>query len=189
MVYTGTERGERDLSMSEFAFKGETPSVILADELEQLRQKIIAQHIAAGQKASGRTAASLHVVVEPQHGVLMGKSPFGVLETGRKAGKVPANFTGIIKQWMRDKGISATPIPYKTDRPHKYTPEERGENTLAFFIARKIKRSGNALFRAGGRSDIYSNVIPETTRKIADRLVKLLNMSIENIKLNGNYEI
>lgn len=189
MVLVDLERGERYLLMSELAFKGETPNSIFAEELEALRQKIKAQHISAGQKASGRTAASLRVEVEPEHGTLWGRSPFGVLETGRKPGKMPSGFTGIIKQWIRDKGISVTPIPYKTDRPHKYTPEERGENRLAFFIARKIKRSGTALFRNGGRSDIYSNAIPETTRRIADRLVKLLSTSIDNIKLNGKYEI
>lgn len=175
--------------MTEFTFKGETPSVILADELEQLRVKIIQQHIAAGQQASGRTTKSLHVDVKPGEGILYGKSPFGVLETGRKAGKVPANFTGIIRQWMHDKGIQAAPIPYKTDRPHKYTPQERGNNSLAYMIARKIRRAGTKLYREGGRSDIYSNVIPETTRKIGDRLVKLLNVSIESIKLNGEEQI
>lgn len=177
------------MSMSLESFKGETPSYIMADELERLRQKIVAQHIAAGQKASGRTVASLRVEVEPQHGTLFGRAAFGTLETGRKPGKVPANFTGIIKQWMRDKGISGTPIPYKTDRPHKYTEQERGDNTLAYFIARKIKASGTSLFRQGGRADIYSNAIPETTKRILDRLVKLVSESIENIKLNGKEQI
>lgn len=175
--------------MSVESFKGETPSYILSDELERLRQKIIAQHIAAGQKASGRTAASLRVEVEPQHGVLFGRTAFGTLETGRKPGKVPAKFTDIIKQWMRDKGISGTPIPYKTDRPHKYTEQERGDNTLAYFIARKIKNSGTSLYRQGGRADIYSNAIPEATRRILDRLVKLVSENIESIKLNGKEQI
>jgi hypothetical protein len=175
--------------MSVESFKGETPSYILADELERLRKTIVAQHIAAGQKASGRTAASLRVEVEPQHGVLFGRTAFGTLETGRKPGKVPANFTGIIKQWMRDKGISGTPIPYKTDRPHKYTEQERGDNTLAYFIARKIKNSGTSLYRQGGRADIYSNAIPGTTKRILDRLVKLVDENIESIKLNGKEQI
>jgi hypothetical protein len=59
--------------MSELNYQGETPSVILADELEQLRVKIIQQHIAAGQKASGRTAKSLHVEVKTGEGILWGK--------------------------------------------------------------------------------------------------------------------
>lgn len=175
--------------MSELNYQGETPSVILADELEQLRVKIIQRHIAAGQKASGRTAKSLHVEVKTGEGILWGKSPFGVLETGRKAGKVPSNFTGIIKQWLKDKGIQATPIPYKTDRPHKYTPQERGQNTLTYFIARKIAKSGTKLFRDGGRSDIYSNVIPITTKKIGERITKLLNLTMQSIKLNGTETI
>ena len=159
---------------------GAVPRQILQDELEELRVAIIAHHLSAGQKASGKTAASMHVEVTETRGTLFGRSAFGTLETGRKAGKVP-----IIKQWMKDKGIEAEPIPYKTDRPHKYTPKERGENTLAFLIARKIKKSGTQLFRQGGRSDIYSNEVPVTTRKIGERLLEMLSTEVKSIKLNN----
>lgn len=164
---------------------GAVPRQILQDELEELRLAIIEHHLSAGQKASGKTAASMHVEVTETRGTLFGRSAFGTLETGRKAGKVPAGFTGIIKQWMKDKGIEAEPIPYKTDRPHKYTPKERGENTLAFLIARKIKKSGTQLFRQGGRSDIYSNEVPVTTRKIGERLLEMLSTEVKSIKLNN----
>lgn len=161
-----------------------TPRQIMSEELEELRKVIITNHIEAGQKASGRTARSLHVVVSEDRGTLYGRNPFDTLETGRKAGKVPENFTDIIKQWMKDKGISVQPIPYKTDRQHKYTPEERGENSFAYLVARKIKEKGTRLFINGGRSDIYSNAIPETTRKIGDRLLELINIDISSIQLN-----
>ena len=36
---------------------------ILNEELDKLRQRIIENHIQAGQRASGRTIKSLHVVV------------------------------------------------------------------------------------------------------------------------------
>lgn len=160
-------------------------SVVLVDELGKLRDKIIAQHLAAGQKASGRTIASMHVEVSGVEGTLYGRKPFGTLETGRKPGKVPQGFQDIIRKWMKDKGIVADPIPYKTDRPHKYTPEERGELSLSFLIARKIKNEGTALFRTGGRDDIYSNVIPDATAKIRDRIVELLKVDVESIKINN----
>lgn len=160
-------------------------SVILTEEMEALKKKIIAQHLGAGQKASGRTAASLRVEATEEEGTLYGRSPFGTLETGRKPGKVPQGFQAIIRKWMADKGIVADPIPYKTDRPHKYTPQERGNLSLSFLIARKIKREGTSLFRKGGRADIYSNVIPETTERIKSRIVELLKLDIENIKLNN----
>ncbi|MDU7314143.1 MAG: hypothetical protein E7L36_00335 [Prevotella bivia] len=160
-------------------------SVILTEELEALKKKIIAQHFGAGQKASGRTAASLRVEVTEEEGTLYGRSPFGTLETGRKPGKVPQGFQAIIRKWMADKGINAEPIPYKTDRPHKYTPQERGNLSLSYLIARKIRREGTSLFRKGGRADIYSNVIPEATERIKGRIVELLKMDVENIKLNN----
>lgn len=160
-------------------------SVILTEELEALKKKIIAQHFGAGQKASGRTAASLRVEVTEEEGTLYGRSPFGTLETGRKSGKVPQGFQAIIRKWMADKGINAEPIPYKTDRPHKYTPQERGNLSLSYLIARKIRREGTSLFRKGGRADIYSNVIPEATERIKGRIVELLKMDVENIKLNN----
>lgn len=160
-------------------------SVILTEELEALKKKIIAQHFGAGQKASGRTAASLRVEVTEEGGMLYGRSPFGTLETGRKPGKVPQGFQAIIRKWMADKGINADPIPYKTDRPHKYTPQERGNLSLSYLITRKIKREGTSLFRKGGRADIYSNVIPSATERIKGRIVELLKLDVENIKLNN----
>ena len=159
--------------------------VVLLEELENLKAKILEQHLRAGQKASGRTGESMHVEATEYEGTLYGRSAFGVLETGRKAGKTPSGFQAIILQWMSDKGIKAEPIPYKTDRPHKYTPQERGDMSLAYLIARKIRNEGTRLFRQGGRSDIYSNVIPATKEKIMQRIVKLLQVEITNIKLNN----
>ena len=64
---------------------GESVQIVLQEELEALKERIIAQHLAAGQKASGRTAASLRVETTENEGTLYGRSAFGVLETGRKA--------------------------------------------------------------------------------------------------------
>lgn len=163
----------------------EAASIVLREELERVKQEIIKNHIAAGQRASGRTAASLRVETDETEGALWGRSPFGTLETGRQAGKIPANFRLIIRQWMQDKGIKARPMPYKTDRPHKYTVEERGELSLAFLIARKIEREGTSLFRKGGRNDIYTNVIPLAKERILKRITSLLKTEIKNIKLTN----
>lgn len=166
-----------------------TPRQILTEELEVLRKAIIEHHLSAGQKASGRTMQSLRVEANEDEGTLYGRAAFGVLETGRKGGKVPMGFQSIIRQWMNDKGIKAAPIPYKTNRPHKYTPEERGEMSLSYLIARKIKREGTSLFRKGGRDDIYSQEIPLAIRRIESRMLEMLEVRIDSIKLNGNYTI
>ena len=86
---------------------------------------------------------------------------------------------------MKDKGLQGTPIPYKTDRAHKYTPQERGDMSMAGAIAHMIASKGSSLHRKGGRNDVYSNVIPETMKRLGDRLISLIRLGIGTIKLNN----
>lgn len=166
-------------------FDPKAASIIINEELERAKL-IIIQHIwKNGQNASGRTVDSLHVVMNPEGGTLFGRNFFGTMETGRRAGKIPYGFSGIILQWMRDKGIHGTPIAYKTNRAHKYTPQERGDLSMASAIARTIARSGTRLYRKGGRADVYSDVIPETMERLGNRLMQLIHLYMETIKLNN----
>lgn len=142
---------------------------VIQEELEDLKRRIIANHERAGQVASGRTRASLRVEVGDEGGVLWGRSPFGTLETGRRAGKVPKGFYHIILQWVKDKGISV-----------------ENPKTFAYFVSRKIAKEGTALFRSGGRADIYSNEIPKTIDSVGKKLVGLFSVEVENINLNSN---
>ena len=156
---------------------------IVLQELSLLKERIVQNMYAEGAVASGRTIASM--VVQPTDTgaelVTTGRMPFGVLETGRRAGKIPADLPTTIRQWMQDKGIQGTPIPYKTDRPHKYTPQERGDIAMAGAIAHTIAAKGTALFRNGGRSNIYSNEIPLAIEKIEERVTGLLSASIDEV--------
>lgn len=163
----------------------ENASAILVEELEALRKEIIENHLRAKQKASGRTIQSLRVETDENSATLFGRGFFDVLETGRKSGKVPYDFQTIIRKWMQDKGIKARPIEYKTNRPHKYTPQERGERTLAFFIARNIRKNGTTLFRAGGRQDIYSDAVTKAIKRIKERLAGVVHTEISSIKINN----
>lgn len=167
-------------------FDPKAASIIMREEAERAKQLII-QHIwANGQNASGKTVKSLKVEqVAEDEVVILGHSPFGVLETGRRSGKIPYGFRGIILQWMKDKGIHGTPMPYKTDRPHKFTPEQRGDMSMAGAISRAISTKGSKLHRDGGRADVYSNVIPETMQRLGERLISLIHMSVGSIKLNN----
>lgn len=166
-------------------FDPKAASIIINEELERAKL-IIIQHIwKNGQNASGRTVDSLHVVMNPEGGTLYGRNFFGTMETGRRAGKIPYGFSGIILQWMRDKGIHGTPIAYKTKRAHKYTPQERGDLSMASAIANTIAAKGTKLHRDGGRADVYSNVIPETMERLGNRLMQLIHLYVETIKLNN----
>lgn len=164
---------------------GTQVSQILTEELGTLKATIINNIRATGQWASGKTAASMQVHVSGSIGELVGRKAFGTLETGRRGGRVPRNFHNIIYDWMMAKGVHAEPMPYKTSRPHKYTEQERGDRTMAYFIAKTIRTMGTRLYREGGRDDVYSRAIPLTIERINSRLSGIYVAAItEQIKLN-----
>lgn len=142
---------------------------IVSEELEALKERIVANHRAAGQVASGRTIESMKVERTEDGGILWGRNAFGTLETGRKPGKVPKGFSDIILQWMEDKGI-------KANHPKSF----------AFLVARKISEEGTKLFRDGGRSDIYSAEIIDTMESISERIGLRFGTEVEHINLNFN---
>lgn len=164
---------------------GASVSQILTEELGTLRATIINNIRSTGQWASGKTAASMAVMVSGSIGELVGRKAFGTLETGRRGGRVPRNFHDIIYDWMQAKGVHAQPMPYKTNRPHKYSEQERGDRTMAYFIAKTIRREGTRLYRDGGRDDVYSRAIPITIERINSRLSGIYVASVtQQIKLN-----
>jgi hypothetical protein len=143
---------------------------ILNDELKDLQKRIIQNHIKAGQKASGKTIKSITVEIGENYGQLTGRKFFGTLETGRKAGRVPAKFQDVILKWMQDKGINV-PKP----------------KSFAYLVARKIRLEGTLLYRTGGRSDIYSKEISITIERLTKRLgqdqVAEISRMFDNLKV------
>ncbi len=142
---------------------------ILKYELNDLRLRIIDNHIRARQKASGRTIASLRVEVTENSGILWGRKAFGTLETGRRPGRVPKGFYKIILDWIEAKGI-------RVEKP----------KTFAYFIARKIAKEGTQLYRDGGRDDIYSKEIDKTIKTIMEKVFGIFENDIKHINLNSN---
>jgi hypothetical protein len=146
----------------------ETPNIVLREELEDLKQRIIANHRQAGQVASGKTIASMQVNVDGDTGELVGRKQFWNLETGtapwrNPTNQVPYSFHAIIEQWIKDKGL----------------------NLNAWAVAYKIIHEGTELYRQGGRADIYSNEIQQTIDNIGRRVLVIYDKQItETIKLN-----
>jgi len=141
---------------------------IIESELNILKDKIIQSHLAAGQKASGKTIASLNIQQSDENSIgLFGKKYFSVLETGRKPGNVPKGFYKILLKWIEDKGITV-------EKPE----------TLAYFTAQKIANEGTKLFRDGGRTDIFSPHILSTKNAIESAIGKLAIDEVTNIKIN-----
>ncbi|MCL1933960.1 MAG: hypothetical protein FWF53_09155 [Candidatus Azobacteroides sp.] len=162
---------------------------IILEEVEALKKRIADNIVSTKQNASGETIKSLEIIETDDSVKLLGHSPFGTLETGRKPGKVPQGFQGIILQWMKDKGIKATPIPYARNPSQrwqpKYTPQQRGDMSIAGVIAHKIKTDGTKLYRDGGRADVYSNEIPVTLKNIRQKLAGLFATEIQTININA----
>lgn len=142
---------------------------IVRSELDDLRLRIIDHHVNAGQKASGRTIESLHVEMQEYGGILWGRKAIGVLEDGRKGGKVPKGFYQIIQKWVKDKGIQV-----------------KNPKSFSYLVARKIAREGTELHRQGGRSDIYSTEIEKTIESIMNKVFGIFKKDVEYINLNSN---
>lgn len=151
--------------------------------LENVKSKIV-QAMADNQRnASGRSVASLSIEVSGNKGVLYGSKSFLVMERGKKPGKVPYRFRDIIKQWIIDKGISVTPIPTKK-RQSKYTPHERGLNSMAGAIAYKIMKEGTKLHRDNGYNDIFTSAVRNELKVLEDELVLFTSNTIAEANKN-----
>lgn len=105
--------------------RADVPAII-NDELQRLKERIVANHIAAGQRASGRTIESMVVVVNDHgdgsvSGELDARPYFAGLETGsrpwsvihtrqRKDGteypSAPKWFIDIVRNWAGSKGVN-----------------------------------------------------------------------------------
>lgn len=148
-----------------------------------LQSKIIENHLAANQKASGQTIRSLLIEETSTGARLLGRSYFSTVETGRKEGKTPRNFNDIIQQWVIDKGIAITPIPYKRQPSErwqpKYTAQQRGLMSIAGAIAHKIASEGTSLYRQGGREDIFTEPTQEAIKQIKDKLTGIFKIEIQ----------
>lgn len=155
--------------MADRAHTTKEVQLVIESELQQLKDRIIANHRTAGQVASGRTIASMQVEITDDGGILWGRQAFGTLETGRKGGKVPKGFYHIILQWVKDKGLDA-----QVDNP----------KTFAYFVAKKIAKEGTELYRTGGRNDIYTPEIERTMESLADKISAIFETDVEHINLN-----
>lgn len=153
---------------------------ILSKHLENVKKRIQEQIVGSGRSASGKTAASMRVEVEETKGSILANEAMSYMERGRGAGRVPKGFVGIIKAWIKAKGISVTPIPSK--RESAISPEERGLNSLAGAIAYTIMKKGTKLHRERGYNDIYTTAIDAELAEMSKELC--LNVAEDVLRIN-----
>lgn len=150
---------------------------VLEVAFENLRNRIAANIESTGRNASGQTIESLEtVVISDTEGIsatLYGRPFFGALETGTQPWRTqyrhpPKFFRDIIAAWIEVKGLDLSP----------------------YLVARKIMREGSAIYRAGGKPDVYSEEIPTTIDEIRKAIVTafVTPISTTHIKLNKETE-
>ena len=160
--------------------KSEAPKKedIGGDCVNEIRQAITDAKIGA----SGRTAASLNYKDDWDSLTIYGDrsgAPISTLQHGRPAGKIPLGFIGIIKQWILVKGITVRQVPYLTDRPHKYTVEERSLNMASGAIANFIKQNGTQRNKEP-RNDIYTPALEKAVERFKQRAAAYMKYVIIN---------
>lgn len=152
--------------------------------VENIRQNIVYKKITA----TGRTQQSIYYkILGEQHLQISAKdgerAPISTLQYGRGSGKRPPSDD--IKEWILAKGLAVKPIPYKRQPSSrwqpKYTPQERGLNSLTWAISGKIAKEGTERYKKNDL-EVYTPVLNETidlfrtfiAKKTQEMIVKTL---------------
>jgi hypothetical protein len=117
---------------------------------EEMKNAIVKRHIDAGQKATGKTSASLRIMVTPKGFQLVGWKYAGSYEEGRAPGNMPP--TSVLIEWAKAKGLQ-----FKSDAQMR---------SFAFLLARKIAREGTYRYRMTPKPDIFRTPIKEMQEKL-----------------------
>ena len=141
--------------------------------LETAKIEIQENMATEGINASGETSASLEVY---EHGDIVGlansnSNPFETTEEGRKPGNVPRNFTEIIYQWHKDKGLN--------------WGDEKEARKIAGAVAwGKIRKFGygrpSGTIFGSEKKDIYTPVIGKVRKKLEVDLKNEIELKIKN---------
>ena len=140
--------------------------------LEDAKVEIQENMIKEGINASGTTSNSLAVTVNENFVRLANenKNPFETTEEGRPSGKVPENFTDIIFQWHKDKGLN--------------WGDEKEARKIAGAVAwGKIRKFGygrpSGTFFGSEKKDIYTPVIGKVRKKLEVDLKNEIEVKIK----------
>lgn len=142
--------------------------------VEKIREQIIAKKITA----TGRTQKSLRYSVDGEKALRIiansgDRAPISTLQYGRGPGKMPPITS--IKEWIEAKRITYKSIAYirqpSINWKPKYTPQERGLNSLAWAIAAKIKKVGTERHKNPDPT-VYSPVLNEVVELFTTFIAK-----------------
>ncbi len=136
-----------------------TPAEVLKEELEDLKQDLIDNHLKLGMKASGKWINELATEVVEVGSKLIGSVTGAHYTTqlvrGCRPGKMPPIAT--IERWINQKGIRAINRKMKARQ-------------LAFAIAKKIAQVGTRYHQQGGTDLIEKVITPARLQLIIERV-------------------
>ena len=150
-------------------------SRILEQHLQAVKEGIAQRMASTNRNATGKSVASLSVIVKGNEGYLEGAQSFLSMERGRGPGKVPHDFVSIIRQWILAKGIS-----YQNMIP-KNGNAEQGLRRLSGAIAYSIMKRGTSLHRSQGYNDIYATLLQEELKKIEEEVSYTVELEVDKI--------
>jgi hypothetical protein len=146
---------------------------IIQDWLNDTKGALIVNYDKLGLRASGRWANSLDTFIEKKQNNfaagILGEHYTQYLENGRlptTKGTIPGKLRGIIKNWIKVKGI----VPR----------DNISIDSLAYLITRKIHKFGIKVPNAFNTGGLLSNVI--TNDKIKQLMDKLGSYYLNEIK-------
>lgn len=142
----------------------------VVERLERLRADIVAQVEQKGITASGRTQRSLTVETYASGVRLVARAgeraPIPTLEIGRGGGRVPKNFTDIIAEWSKEKGLA--------------WGDDKQRRKIAGAVAwGKIRKEGTN--RHKRHEDVYSTLVKQAAEDLQNMIMIIMK---EQIKTN-----
>ena len=159
--------------MAEMMYLSKQMSDAIAERFEKLKKDIAASISSHGLTASGRTAASMYVVVTPQEISLYGRAFFAALETGSSRWTGATNtpitieeFKNIISNWAAAKGLNFG----------QAKDWERAVSNIAW----SIKRNGTRQ-RHKPRLDVYTSLVDEAVKDCETLCVDIVNAQVDNV--------
>lgn len=131
----------------------------------------------AGKNVTGATLRSLHYAVQTEtdggaEATLWARKFFSTLETGRGPARKKgsdadrARWQAAMKEWCRMRGFPQSGL------------EDEAYERAARFLRWYINRNGDALWRKGGRKDIFTPEIANFKARLRERLMALSRATI-----------
>ncbi len=165
--------------MNELGISIENLDTLMNSALSHCIETIKNNSRKAGQVATGKTLRSLEYTLQKQGksyiGRILGRPYFGTLETGRgpyNGGKGnPSGFNQNLIEWMKARNFQCK--------------DEDEYLRMANYLRWKINKFGTALYRKGGRKDIFTPAVQELTEFVENELIIFYTSQIEDMFTKG----